>query len=412
MSGPPKFRDRDMTASLSGAVDSVVLLHICVWLCGGLWVLARLYPSLLRRGTVPAVNRVQVIGALLIAALSLSLWQSPGFLLTAFTLGQFAVMLCFAWVFTDRFGPSTYLRYLFAGVCVLALMLIAAAFLTPELVIWGSSAGPRFRGERIASTGAVAVMGLVLCLANIPPLRSATYWGSVVVFGVLLATSRMRTAYVAMLAYLVVGWVFGRRLRVRTLAPLLVVFSVGLFLLDAWVPTTTYIVRETYSIETMSDRIPLWRHLTNVVMRDEPLIGLGYFAASRVVAPQYNARLGTAHSAFFEYLVGGGLVGATLYLVLCASLLWYAGRLLSAASGQPGAVAAVGLLVVVLVMGITSTEATHAGPVGFTFWSMTALLPTMCRNAESHAVFHTQRLSVRSAISPAHAATRQSSSVS
>src|SRR4030095_15262059 len=104
MSGPPKFRGRDPLASLSGAIDQVVLIHIAVWICGGLWVLARLYPSVVRRGLVPAVNPAQALGALFIAALTLSMPDSPGLLLTAFTLGQFAVMLSFIWVFTHRFG--------------------------------------------------------------------------------------------------------------------------------------------------------------------------------------------------------------------------------------------------------------------------------------------------------------------
>src|SRR5262245_26123413 len=103
MSGPPKFRERDPIASLAGEIDLAVMIQIGVWACGGLWVLARLYPSVLRRGVLPAVNSAQAIGALLIAALSLSLWESPGLLLTAFTLGQFTVMLGFAWVFTYRF---------------------------------------------------------------------------------------------------------------------------------------------------------------------------------------------------------------------------------------------------------------------------------------------------------------------
>ena len=146
MSGPPKFRDRDPFASLDGAIDFVVVIHIAVWACGGLWVLARLYPAALRRGIVPAVNPAQAIGALFIAALTLSLWQSPGILLTAFTLGQFAVMLGFVWVFTHRFGTSACLRHLFIGVSVLALVTVALVFLAPGLVIGLST--DRVRGWR------------------------------------------------------------------------------------------------------------------------------------------------------------------------------------------------------------------------------------------------------------------------
>ena len=391
MTGPPKFRARDLTASLTGEIDAIVVLHIVVWLSGALWVFARLAPSLLIRGIVPAINRLQVIGALFIVALSLSLWRSPGFLLTAFTLGQFTVMLSFAWLFAQRFGRSTYLRHLFAGVCVLTLMLIVAAVVTPDVVIAGGE--QRFRGERIAITGAVALMGLVFCLSDVPQLRPFPFWGALVLFGVLLATSRMRTAYVAMVVYLGIGYAFGKGLRVRTLVPLLLVVICGLFALDAFGTTSQYLVRETTTIETMSDRIPLWNYLTTAVMRDEPLIGLGYVAASRILAPEYNEFLGNAHSVFFEVLVGGGLLAAGLYVILCVLLVWYAARLLAAASGQPEAVATVGLLSVTLVLGITNSEALLAGPLGFSFWSMTALLPLMCREAAK--VTHAHRVQVR-----------------
>jgi O-antigen ligase len=114
-------------------------------------------------------------------------------------------------------------------------------------------------------------------------------------------------------------------------------------------------------------------------MREEPLIGFGYYAASRVLAPQHNPNLGNAHSVFFEFLVGGGLIGAALYLVLCTAMIVYAARLALSAAGDPEAIATVGLFAFTLILGITSTEAVLAGPVGFVFWSMTALLPAMCR---------------------------------
>ena len=75
-------------------------------------------------------------------------------------------MLSFAWLFVHRFGVSAYLRHLFVGISVLALMIAAAAFVAPELVF----AGTRLRGELIADTGTVAALGLVFCLSNVPSL--------------------------------------------------------------------------------------------------------------------------------------------------------------------------------------------------------------------------------------------------
>ena len=381
MSGPPNLRDRDPYASLKGELDLAALITIGVWVCGGLWVLARLYPSMLRRGALPAVSPVQAIGAFFIAALTLSIFESPGVLLTAFTLGQFAVMLGFVWVFTHRFGPSECMRHLFIGVSILALATVAALYLAPELVADGTGLETRVRGSNIADTGSVAVIGLIFCLSGIPRLRGPMFWGAFALFGVLLAASRTRSAYVGFVAFLAIGLIFGKGLRVRALIAPLAALALSVFLLDVVSSTTDYLMRDSASIQTMSDRIPLWQHLTSAVMRDSPITGLGYYAASRILATEYNPGLGNAHSTFFEVLVGGGILGAALYLMLCASLVAIAVRLLRVASGQPGAVAAVGLLAVALLMGFTSQTALHAGPLGFGFWSLTALLPRLLSEA-------------------------------
>jgi len=174
MSGPPKFRDRDLMASLQGSVDAVVLLHIGVWLCGGLWVLGRLFPATTRRGVLPAGNVALVIAALFIGSLTLSLFDSPGVLLTAFIVGQFAVMLSFTWVFTHRFGAWASLRLMFIGAATLAVTIVALVFVAPGMVIYGDNiilGVTRISGELIADTGSLAVIGLVLCLSDAPPLR-------------------------------------------------------------------------------------------------------------------------------------------------------------------------------------------------------------------------------------------------
>jgi hypothetical protein len=120
MSGPPKFRGRDPSASLTGAIDLVVLVHLAVWTCGGLWVLARLYPQCCGAASSLPLNRAQALVrcSSRVDAVRLAI---AGTLLTAFTLGQFAVMLSFIWVFTHRFGTSACLRHLFIGVSVLAV---------------------------------------------------------------------------------------------------------------------------------------------------------------------------------------------------------------------------------------------------------------------------------------------------
>jgi O-antigen ligase len=221
------------------------------------------------------------------------------------------------------------------------------------------------------------------------------FWGASSLFGALLVASRTRSAYVALLVFLAIGFVHGKRLRVRKVVLPLAALVLSVFLMDTLSSTVDYLVRERESIESMSDRLPLWQHLTSVVMRESPITGLGYYAASRVVATEYNPVLGNAHSAFFEVLVGGGLLGAALYLVLCASLVRFAVRLLSVASGQPSSVAAAGLLSVALMMGLTTPAALQPGPLGFAFWSLTALLPGLLREAVPARVAGAQRVRAR-----------------
>lgn len=384
MSGPPKLRGRDPFASLAGTIDSVVALQVGIWVLGGLWVLAHIYPDVVRRGRLPAMNPAQIIGALFIVSLTLAVPQSPGLLLTAFTLGQFGVMLGFTWIFTHRYGTAACLKHLFACVAILAAAVILLAFTSPDLVadgggfVFGQS---RLRGDYIADSGSVAVIGLILCLSNVPPLRGARFWGAVSMFGILLAASRTRSALGAFVVFLAFGFVYGRGLRLRKFVVPLAVAALAMFVLEASSSTLDYLVRERASVETMSDRLPLWQFMTDVVMERSPLVGLGYYAASRVVATQYNPLLGNAHSVFFEVLVGGGVLGAAGFLLLCLSLLWYAMRLMRIAGGQPQAVAATGLLLTSLLMGVTSPTAIQPEPLGFAFWSLTAVLPALLRQA-------------------------------
>jgi hypothetical protein len=376
MSGPPKFRGRDLTASLAGELDVVALIQIAVWLCGGLWVIARLLPSLLRYGIMPAVGRAQVLAGTLIVALALSIWESPGVLLTAFVLGQFVVMVTFAWVFVYRFGARTFLRHLFFSVIALLLLIAGAVFVAPDLVLMG---GVRLRGDYIAPTGALSTTALVLCLSNVLDLKAIVFWPAIAFFGVLLAASQTRTSYIALAVYIAVGYVYGKGLRVRQLVPLLAAACLALFLLDTLSSATGYMVRETESVQSISGRIPLWEYLVGAVMREAPLTGLGYYSASRVLASQHNPLLGNAHSVVFEVFVGGGFLATILYVGLCGSLLWDVGRLFRSTTHRAEAMALAGLLSVTLLQSLTGSDGMNPGPIGFTFWSLTAILPARQR---------------------------------
>ncbi len=315
-------------------------------------------------------------------------------MLTGFVLAQFAILFAFAAVFVGRFGVSAYFKHMFAGVVGLVLLVCLAAVAMPDLVLAGGMG--RFRGDLFVGPGGLGVIGLVLCLSNTPKLKWYVFWAMIGLCGLLLAASQTRTCYVAVMVYLAIGFVCGRGLRVRKLVPLLAALVTGLLFFDALSPASEFVIRDRTTLETLSDRGPLWDFLIDQVMREEPLTGLGYFSASRVLAPMHNPSLGDAHSIYLEVIVGGGLLGAGLFLGLCLMLLITAGRLLLAGTNRAQAVSAVGLFCATLVMGFTSSSALHGGPVGFTFWSTTALLPALLaqrspRAATRTAVFRARR---------------------
>ena len=97
--------------------------------------------------------------------------------------------------FTDRFGITETLNNLFLGCGILTLADIAAAFLMPGLVFVQSELGSiRFRGDLIAQTGSVSVIGLILLLtikSDLPRMKFI-FWA--LVFGGVLAFSLMRTS--------------------------------------------------------------------------------------------------------------------------------------------------------------------------------------------------------------------------
>lgn len=373
LSGPPRFRDRDPLASLRGEMDLVVLLHVAVWSIGFAWVLYRLYPLVVRRNTLPRLGVAQLSALGLLAVLCLSLPTAPGFLLTSFSIFQFAVMLGFSYVFARTFGVRAYLHHLFAGFVILTGVLIATWLIAPEMVVRGI--GGRVRGDSVAPAGAVAVFTLMLALSGITRLKGR-YLVPIIGAGiVLLAAAQTRTAFLAFAVFLAVGWLAGSRLPIRKAIPYVASLLLVAAVMDFLPITRQFVIRDESTITNMSDRVPLWEYMIGVMLRESPLVGMGYYSASRVIGPEYNPRLGNAHSAFVEVVVGGGLAGGALFLLLYTALLAGVIRLMLIAPAHPVIFSLASLLMVVLIFSITGSEGIHAGPVGFTFWSLTALVP-------------------------------------
>ena len=371
LTGPPKLRLRDPTASLRGEADAAVVLRLAVWIGGFVWLLARLYPVLVARGILPRGWAPQIIGTALLAVLSTAIWIAPGPALTTFSLFQLGVMLIFGWVFVRLYGPDTYLRYLFWGYLLLAVAVVVAWLLMPEMVLRRG----RLRGDLVAPAGAVSALGLVICLSGVLRMKRWMFGLATGLFFVVLIASQTRTAYAAFFLFLLLGWMFRGSAPVKRLLPVAVVLLLVAALFELLPSGQQYVVREEQSLGTLSDRLPLWQHLIGTMLQESPVFGLGYFSASRVYGPEYNPGLGNAHSAFVEILVGGGLLGGLLFFTLYGALILYALKLFMNGRDNPMVLAVLGLFAVTFMMSLTNSEGIQPGPVGFTFWSLTALLP-------------------------------------
>jgi O-antigen ligase len=372
-SGPPRLRVRDMNASLRAEIDAAILAQLIVWGVGFAWIVVRLYPVLVTRGLIPRFAAPQVIGAMMLVVLCAGIWIAPGPMLTAFSVYQLGIMLLFSWVFVQLYGPETYVRYLFWGYLLLAIAVFLAWLYMPELVVRRG----RLRGDLIAPAGAMGAFGLMLCLSGLLRLKKPLFILAGGVFATVLVASHTRTAFAAFAACLLLGWTFRYSAPIKKALPIAVVALLLAALGDYLSVGQQYVVREQESVETMSDRTPLWDYLIGTMLRESPVVGLGYFSATRVLGPQYNPQLGNAHSAFVEVLVGGGIIGALLFTTLCLVMMGYSLRLFIHGRDDPLVFAVVALFGATFIISQTSTEGIHAGPVGFTFWSTAALLPAV-----------------------------------
>jgi O-antigen ligase len=121
---------------------------------------------------------------------------------------------------------------------------------------------------------------------------------------------------------------------------------------------------------TISGRVGLWSYLIETTVEKGPWFGLGYFVASRIYAPEFNPDLGTAHSAFMEIYVGGGLLSLVVFLLIWAVLGWKTLKLYLSRPGKTG-FAIVGLFFAALFLNGIGGEL-QAEAAGFCFWCVVA----------------------------------------
>jgi len=376
-SGPPKFRIRDPEASLRGDMDWVVILHILVWGLAGAWVLCEVakpgrVTRILKRLSLP-----QKLGLTIIFCLAVSAVISNAPVFSLFKIYQMAVTLLFMQLFVQRFGHKSCLRQIFWGTALLCGVIAICAFLAPDVVWIASDFNPdpsRLKGDLIAPTGAVSTFAIILLLTGVRKIWRVVPLSLLGLFLGLLAFSLMRTAYLVILGFFVL--VVIKRPNAKSLKGLAYLAGAAAVTLYAyhWLPNLSN-YRRPEDMANLGDRAGLWSYLSNITLTQSPWLGLGYYSASRIYGPQYNPGLGNAHSMFFEFLVGGGVLSLALFLTLCVTLCVYGAYLLYK-NNDRFTFAVISLFFATLIFG-SMGDAIESGPVAICFWYSASALPLL-----------------------------------
>jgi hypothetical protein len=375
--GPPTLRFRDPQASLRGELDVAAVIVLLTWLVAGVWIIVELH-RIRSRGAVIGMPPVQTLGIALSVALGCSVLTSPAVPLTAFKAYQTFVAITFGFLFVRRFGIRLTINRVLLAQLLLCAAVLAAALVAPDLVVKGDDSGYRIRGDAIVlNTGQVAVFALILLLSRVSRISGVRLWSLTLLCVTVLVLSRTRTAYAVFLIFLlasaVIHW---RHMFVRGF-----LYFCGTSVAILVVPSARsaigeWIVRDPGELFTLSDRLGLWGHLGQITWERSPLLGLGYWAASRVHGVEYNPALAAAHSVPVEVFAGAGLLGAVLLILVWLVLAMQAVRLLyQRRDGMSFAVCS--LLFSAFLFSCLGWGELSAGPVGMTFWCLAAIIPVL-----------------------------------
>jgi hypothetical protein len=403
LSGPPRLRERDPFASLSGSADWSVLLNAAVFGLAGFWVFLNLGAYLLKGKSIPRFGVLPVLAFLLAGCLYLSMLVSPAPILTFYRVSQIPIAVLFGFFWVRRFGVDSTLKHLLAGYLTMCLAIVVAAFVAPDLVYTDDTLirDTRLRGDAIANTGAVAAMGLVLLLGYPFALKNRLIKvGMVGLLLALLALAETRAAFIVVLLFVLLAClVLPRSTPMRTALYALLV-SVPLLSMLGWTSKLLgFVIRDPSSVRDMSDRLPLWQYTISAVMEDSPLIGLGFYA-NREITTAYNSGLGTSHSAYIEVFSGGGILALVAFCVMIAVAFFLALRLLLFYGTDPRVFVIVNLLFATMLIGVTSEETVIASPTSFTFWVLLSLIPMITHTVQNHAQRGESGVSKNSSSSP------------
>jgi hypothetical protein len=370
LSGPPKFRLRDAADSLALTLDPVILLQVIVWGVAGCWLfLDTSYEIRSEISDQPRLSSLQILSIILIGLLGVSVFVSDAPSLTAFKVYQLGVTIAFIMRFTGRFGITETLNNLFLGCGILTLADIAAAFLMPQLVFVESElGGTRFRGDLIAQTGTVSVIGLILLLTikSDLPRKKFLFWAAA--FGGVLVFSLMRTGYLILFLFLILAVIRRPAIPILRKVATLTLLTIP-FVADSLISALNA-ERKVEDLLTISGRIGLWSYLIEKTVEKGPWFGLGYFSASRIYAIEFNPALGTAHSAFMEIYAGGGMLSLIAFVLIWAVLGWRVMKLYLSRPGKTG-FSIVGLFCAAFFLNAIGGEL-QAEAAGFCFWCVVA----------------------------------------
>ena len=375
LSGPPRFRMRDPEASLRGDIDWVVALHLAVWGLAGLWVLWQFARRFQSRRLLLQLRLPHILALAMIAVLAASAGVSDAPVLTAFKVYQMLVSLLFTKIFVEKFGAVVSLKAMLWGNVLLCAAIGFCAVFIPDEVWTASEFNPdpsRLFGTYIAATGVVCMLAIILLFSTVERIWKPLPLTLLVSFCGMLLLSLMRTAYIT--AFVFLALVLLKRPNIKPLrrfAYLLCTLLPLSYVCGLLPRLSNY--RDPATVFTLSDRIGLWRYLTELTLNRSPWLGLGYYSASRVHGTEYNPGLGVAHSMFMEVLAGGGVLSFALLIALCVVLSTYAARLLYARRDRLS-FATCSLFLGCLLFGAMGEEI-DSGPVAIGFWYCVAVLP-------------------------------------
>ncbi|HEX6806211.1 MAG TPA: hypothetical protein VF133_21235 [Terriglobales bacterium] len=370
-SGPPSFRKRDPMDSLQGVVDWSVLLQAAVWVFAGLWTVYQLGRDL-RAGRRIPITQAEIAGLVMIACLAVSIFVSEAPLLTAFKIGQLLISLLFAALFVRRHGISKCIDYIFAASVVLTLAIAVCAFVAPDLVFYEDFDMVRLHGDPIAPLPTVATYALFLLITRRRRLSEFRFWILFSFLSTMLVVSLTRHAWFLAIASLLL-YLYKESKSAVLRRTTLLLLATAPFVLVFYVFPALNTYRSSDSIANLTGRTDLWVYLVGITILRSPWIGLGYYSASRLVASNFNAGMGTAHSAFVEVFLGGGLISLIPCLILFYLLAYKSLQCLSRTAPRLNFVGGV-LFLITATIALMGGDFT-AGEIGITFWSLAAFLP-------------------------------------